>query len=137
MKPLVTVLIISILICGIPSLAKSAKKKNPPALIVKLELLVEKPFDYDKKNIITEGCLTTGFENVGIYFNDKDCMASEAKHGLWVSLPKNSDLLFYYPKEKTYRVKLSATMNAKNKGHMGMWQGTLERVNIITSKELK
>lgn len=130
-------ILVSLLVLSFFSDSAFAKKIKNKAEIVEVKLidLIKDPAKFDGKEIITKGCFVNEFEKVILSVDAKNCV-SFPPNGLWVDIPKSSDIHSKYFGEKKYKVTISGIVNSKNKGHMGAWAGALEKVNVLSFEEV-
>lgn len=91
--------------------------------------LLDNPKKYNKKMIKLQGFLHVEFEDHSLYRNEKEFKDDKYRKGIWVGGWKLKNLLPYSEKY----VSITGKFDSENKGHMGMFQGSID-VDIITSK---
>lgn len=91
--------------------------------------LISDPKAYDQKKVRVVGYVTLQFEGSGIYSSQRDMEQSATKMGLWLSLSHDQ---FVAKKEFTKKkCVVEAHFSSRNKGHLGLWGGGLERVTKL------
>ncbi len=88
--------------------------------------LISNPDDYHGKVVVITGFLSLDFEGSGIYLHQDDYEYGITKNGLWCVI----DLEKYRASDHSY-VGIEGVFNAKAKGHLGMWSGTIENVKRV------
>src|SRR5436190_13567225 len=104
---------------GLPLLAAEA-------LDVSIIQLIAHPNDYDSKVVRLTGFVRLEFEGTGVYLHEDDCRYHITKNGLWL---KVSDEIMKNKREFNLKyVLLEGTFNAEDRGHMGAWNGSIEKI---------
>ena len=104
---------------GLPLLAAEA-------LDVSIIQLIAHPNDYDSKVVRLTGFVRLEFEGTGVYLHEDDCRYHITKNGLWL---KVSDEIMKNKREFNLKyVLLEGTFNAEDRGHMGAWNGSSEKI---------
>jgi len=88
--------------------------------------LISNPEKYHNKKIIITGYLSLEFEGTAVYLHKDDFTHLITKNGLWF----NGSMTKYKKYEKKY-VSIEGVFNKNHKGHMNLWQGTIEKINRI------
>lgn len=95
---------------------------------VSLVKLIANPEKYDGKRIQAIGYLHLEFEGNAIYLHEEDFKHSMSENSFWVNfsskLTKEQDLKKFSDKY----VIIIGTFKANEKGHMGMFGGTLDNI---------
>jgi hypothetical protein len=90
--------------------------------------LIATPEKYHGKKIQIIGYLHLEFEGDAIFLNKDDCLHTITTNGLWVNfsekLSKETNLQDY---NDNYVIILG-TFNQDSKGHMGLWNATMDNI---------
>lgn len=118
-----------LLILSIVLLIRTYGKDRPDYVSI-IELVVNGA-KYDGKEVFVRGFLTVKFESTGLYLTRECAENGLTKNGLWVrfssTLENQTNILKF---NKKY-VSLKGTFNAKNRGHMELWSGTIDEISKI------
>jgi len=93
---------------------------------VSIVQLIANSEKYHGKKVIITGYLNLEFEGNGIYLHKDDYLNSVYKNGLWC----NINIVKYEKFNKKY-VVIEGVFNANNKGHMGLWSGSIEKITRV------
>ena len=104
----------------------SARGQQQP-LDVSIIQLIARPQDYDGKFVRLIGFVNLEFEGTVICLHEEDCRHSIMNNCLWLDatdeiLRKRSD---YHRKY----VLIEGIFSAKDKGHLGAYQGSIQRIS--------
>lgn len=95
--------------------------------------LISNPDKYHNKHIRLVAFLNIEFEGNALYLHQEDYKNDIYSNGIWLSVnEENKTLIKKNDLNKRY-VLIEGVFNKENKGHMGMWQGSLEKVTRIIS----
>jgi hypothetical protein len=92
---------------------------------VSLVELIVNPVVFHGKRVRVQGFLNLEFEGKAIYLHKEDNDYSITNNGLWVNV--SGEGVFSSCKSGSY-VLLEGTFDAIEKGHMGAWSGSLDKV---------
>jgi hypothetical protein len=95
-------------------------------LSVSLIQLIANPEDYDGKVVRVIGFVKLEFEGNAIYLHQDDYKHSITRNGLWLDVTDD-----VRKKQKDYDQKyvlLEGTFSAKERGHMGLWSGSIQKL---------
>jgi hypothetical protein len=95
-------------------------------LDVSLVRLIANPEDYDGKIVRVIGFVRLEFEGDAIYLHQDDCRHGIPKNGLWIDVTDE-----VRKKRKDYDQKyvlLEGTFSAKDRGHFGLWSGSIQKI---------
>ena len=94
---------------------------------VSLVQLIANPNDYHGKFVRVIGFVKLEFESNSVYLHQDDYKHQIFKNGLWIDVTdeirKKKDEF-----DQKYLL-LEGTFNAKKKGHMGAWSGSIEKIS--------
>lgn len=93
---------------------------------VSIVQLIANPAEYNGKKVIITGFLNMEFEGNGIYLHKDDYLNSVYKNGFWC----NIDIVEYAKFNKKYIV-IEGIFDAKKKGHLGLWSGTIMDISRV------
>ncbi|MCP4268263.1 MAG: hypothetical protein GY777_22265 [Candidatus Brocadiaceae bacterium] len=113
-------LIIAILLISSVSFAKSELN------YISIINLIGSPEKYDGKPVRFTGFLFLEFEGNAIYLHKSDKDNHIYKNGLWFELSKKE-----YLKYHNKYVTIEGVFNAKDKGHLGLWSGSIQKVTRV------
>jgi hypothetical protein len=91
---------------------------------VSLVQLIANPKDYDGKFVRVIGFVR--LEGNAIYLHQEDYKHGLTRNGLWIDV--SDDLRKRRSEFDQKYVLVEGTFNAKDKGHLGMWSGTVEKI---------
>ena len=107
------------------SFCPSVDCANP--LDVSLVQLIAHPKDYHDKVIRVVGFVRLAFEDNAIYLHQDDYTHGIALNGLWLDI---TDEIYMKKSEFDQKyVLLAGTFHAKEKGHMGLWNGSIQKIS--------
>ena len=104
----------------------SVSQPSHAAESVSLIQLIANPNDYDGKFVSVIGFVSLEFEGKAVYLHQDDYKHGIWKNGLWIDV--TDDIL---RKRRTFDQKyvlVEGMFNAKGKGHLGLWSGTIETI---------
>jgi hypothetical protein len=128
MKKLVLILAVVL------SAAGSAIAQGNSPVDVSIIQLISTPERYDQKLVRVSGFLWLEFEGNALYLHKEDKEHMLFKNGLWINVEGDqSDIAHGLSGEY---VIVEAMFDAKSKGHLGLWSGTLKRVKRIAGLKL-
>ena len=93
-------------------------------LNVSLVQLIANPKDYDGKFVRVIGFVSLEFEGNGIYLHEEDYKHGLTLNGLWLDITGEKNPTEF---DRKY-VLVEGTFNAKWKGHMGLWSGSIQQI---------
>lgn len=100
---------------------------------VSLIQLIGDPSKYDGKMLKVEGVVNVGFENNGLYISKEHWKNHLCSFAIWI------DLNAEFAKSRKWMngryVSLEGTFHAKERGHMGLYMGTLSEITGFTLRE--
>jgi len=94
----------------------------PPITAVSIIQLISKPEAYDGKRVSITGFVRFEFEGNSIYLHEEDYRNGLYKNGMWLSMEERKELNNRY-------ALIEGSFNAGNKGHLGLWSGSIENVS--------
>jgi hypothetical protein len=100
--------------------------KCGPATQVSLVNLIANPEKYDGKRVSVKGFLALEFEGNALYLHKEDFDNRLYKNGLWYA----GETLESKKYDRKY-VNIEGTFSAAERGHMGLWSGTLKDVDRL------
>ena len=86
--------------------------------------LLAQPEKYHGKFIRVQGFLRLEFEGNALYLHREDYAHGLTNNGVWVDMllsPEHMKLNMHY-------VLIEGVFNAKDRGHLGLWSGTIEKI---------
>lgn len=97
---------------------------------VSLYELIARPAEFDRKRVRVIGFAHFEFEGDGLYAHREDWQQSVSRNGVWLNPPNEAanSLSNHY-------VLVEGRFEARSRGHMGMWSGTIDSVTRIESWE--
>ncbi|MTW11610.1 hypothetical protein GM658_13475 [Pseudoduganella eburnea] len=122
-----------VLIVGLFCLCTSAKSSELSD--VSMVQLISNPQQYDGKPIRLIAFLNLEFEGNALYLHREDFDKSILSNAVWISLD-DQQLRASRKLSKGY-VLVEGIFNAKDRGHFGMFSGSIERVTRLQSWERK
>ena len=111
------------------ALAVTSCVQSPRPVDVSLVNLISTPDRYDGKLVLVSGFLHLEFEGDGLYLYQDDFTHSQTKNGLWISFAANTATAAKAFSDSY--VVVVGTFHSKNKGHMGLWSGSISDVSRI------
>jgi hypothetical protein len=96
---------------------------------VSLINLIATPERYHNRKVYVEGFLHLGFEDNGLYLNEKDCKYLITQNALWVEVSREQAKQFGKAQDKYVVIK--GTFNSIHKGHRDSWSGSIENVLLV------
>ncbi|MGZ4976197.1 MAG: hypothetical protein ACXV8O_03505 [Methylobacter sp.] len=103
-------------------------------LHVSMIQLIANPDEYQGKVIRFIGFLKLAFEGNVIYVHREDYERAIIPNGVWVDIGK--EMYKSSRKLSGHYVIVEGQFNAKDKGHMGMWSGTVTAVQRLDRWEM-
>jgi len=98
-------------------------------LDVSLVQLIANPKDYDGKIVRVIGFVKLEFEGNAIYLHQDDYKYGISKNGLWIDVTEEIRKRSTEFDQKY--VMLEGMFNAKWKGHMGHWSGSIQKISAL------
>jgi hypothetical protein len=95
-------------------------------LDVSMIQLIANAKDYDGKVVRVIGFMRLESEGNGIYLHQDDYKHSNYKNGLWIDVSEDMDKRSAELDQKY--VLVEGTFDAKMKGHMGLWSGSIQKI---------
>ena len=95
-------------------------------LDVSLVQLIANPKDYDGKVVRMIGYVRLEFEGNAIYLHQDDYKHGITKNGLWIDV--TDDMRKRQADIDQKYVLLEGTFNARDRGHMGLWTGSVQKI---------
>ena len=89
---------------------------------VSIVQLIANPAAYDGKVVQVFGFVRFEFEGSAVYLHQDDYRHSLYKNGLWLSMKEQKEL------DQNYAL-IEGVFNARNRGHLGLWSGSIEKVS--------
>jgi hypothetical protein len=86
--------------------------------------LVTNPEKHHGKVIRVIGFLHLGFEANGLYLHREDFTQALTHNGVWV----DTTGVATQPQINDRYARLTGTFDAKNRGHLGMWSGSIKNI---------
>lgn len=96
---------------------------------VSLIQLIANPEEYHGKFIRVIGVGNLEFEGNAVYVNKDDYKYNVFKNGVWIEFGENSLKYEDAVKYNGKYVIIEGIFNSEEKGHFGMWSGTIEKIN--------
>ena len=93
-----------------------------PEWISIIQVLAD-PVKFHGKTIIVQGYATIEFEGTAVYLNELDAKNGLTMNGLWLQTPVEP-----FAESHQRYVLVKGTFNANNRGHLGMYSGTIEKI---------
>ena len=81
------------------------------------------PVKFHGKTIIVQGYATIEFEGTAVYLNELDAKNGLTMNGVWLQTPVEP-----FAESHQRYVLVKGTFNANNRGHFGMYSGTIEKI---------
>ena len=94
---------------------------------VSLVQLIANPKDYDGKIVRVIGFVKLEFEGDAIYLHQDDYKHNIHKNGLWIDV--TDDIRKKRAGLDQKYVLIEGTFNAKMRGHMGLWSGSIQKIS--------
>jgi len=94
--------------------------------LISMVQLLAKPQEFNGKRLQVIGFIHLEFEGNAVYLSQEDFQHGIDKNGLWLSISE-TELNDLEKINNSYAV-VEGTFNAKNKGHVGMWSGSIENI---------
>lgn len=114
---------VALFLLGIWSKTNAAEQP----VTVSLVQLIANPEDYDSKFVRVIGFVRLEFEGDAIYLHRDDYMHGLTQNGLWIDV--TDDIRSRRAEFDEKYVLIEGTFNAKEKGHLGLWSGTIEKAS--------
>jgi hypothetical protein len=105
-------------------------KPNSDAIIVPLVGVLARPTDYDGRLIRVVGVIRVEFEGNSLYLTKEHYLNRIHDNAIWVSLDR-SQMSQMNGLSGRY-ASVEGIFNSKVKGHFGGYQGSLEKINLVT-----
>ena len=83
--------------------------------------LISNPSAYNGKLIRVFGFARFEFEGTALYLHEEDYKQMLTRNGVWLSMAEKKEL------DRKYAL-IEGVFNANNRGHLGLWSGSLEKV---------
>jgi hypothetical protein len=96
-------------------------------LDVSLIQLIASPKDYDGKVVRVIGFVRLEFEGNAIYLHQDDYKHGITKNGLWIDV--TDDMRKKQAEIDQKYVLIEGTFIAKFTGHMGLWNGSIQKIS--------
>jgi hypothetical protein len=108
--------------------AANPARTEEPADVSMIQLIAT-PSRYQGKLVRLIAFLRVEFEGNALYFHQDDYVQGITKNGLWIVMP---DQLIAKSKalDQGY-VIVVGTFDAKNKGHKGLWSGSISKIHHL------
>lgn len=104
------------------SLCAVAETSEPVSIIQ----LITNPAQFHGKKVIVSGFLNIEFEGTAIYLHRDDYAYAQYSNGLWCTM--NETL---YRKFNRRYVIMEGVFNKDMKGHLGLWSGSIEKIDRV------
>lgn len=119
---LITAILGILATCGLSLAADQAPVEDVP--LVRLVVIPEK---YQGKKVWVIGFVNLEFEGNAIYPHKEDFEASLLGNGIWLDVPTRLNQQERGARSGHYCL-IEGTFDAKSKGHMGLFSGTLKNI---------
>ena len=93
-------------------------------LFISLIQVVQSPQQFDGQPIRVIGVANVQYEATGLFISESDLQNSVTKNGVWISIPSSDANRKLHGKF----VLVEGTFDAGNRGHLGMWAGSIKDV---------
>src|SRR5438876_10449172 len=93
---------------------------------VSLVQLIANPKDHDGQIVRVIGFVRLEFEGNAIYLHQDDYKHGITKNGLWIDV--TDDMRKRQADIDQKYVLLEGTFNARDRGHMGLWTGSVQKI---------
>lgn len=122
-----------IFITGIITLLLTTVLMAESSQFMPLKKIIEKPESFNLKVIQTSGKINIDFENQELSVSFCETAPSKIKRGIWIDTSKIN--LKKFGSLSHVNAKVKGVFKAKEKGHMGLYSGTLvlEDLEILRS----
>lgn len=100
---------------------------------VSLVELIANPKDYDGKMVRVIGFVRLEFEGNSIYLHQDDYKHDITKNGLWIDA--TDDMRKRQARFDQKYVLIEGTFDAKMKGHMGLWSGSIVKITRCEARK--
>ena len=101
------------------NIGMTAPLQNPEE--VSMIQLISNPAAYNGKLVRVIGFVRFEFEGNALYLHEEDYKQMLTRNGAWLSMPEKKEL------DRKYAL-IEGVFNAGNRGHLGLWSGSLEKV---------
>lgn len=91
--------------------------------------LISTPERYERKVVRLIAFLRIEFEGHALYMHREDYEQGITRNGIWIELPSQS-VARSKPLDQSYIIAVG-TFDSTNKGHMGLWSGSLSHVSRL------
>jgi hypothetical protein len=102
------------------SVGFSAPLQSPEQ--VSMIQLISNPTAYHGKLVQVIGFVRFEFEGNALYLHEEDYKQMLTRNGVWLSMAEKREL------DQKYAL-IEGVFNASNRGHLGLWSGSIERVS--------
>ena len=109
-----------------PNLSKVPEQMRPPEQMPLVRLVVS-PEKYHGKRVRVIGFVRLEFEGNAVYVHKEDYQHALIGNGLWINGP-NLESQGQKNRNMKYCI-IEGTFDANNKGHMGLWSGSLKSIS--------
>ncbi len=96
--------------------------------------LLANPDAYQGKKIAVSGFLHLEFEGDAIYLHEDDSKNQIYKNGFWVSC--KPEIAKKFNEASDGYVMIVGRFSTKTKGHLGLWSGTIEKIERVILRPL-
>ena len=93
--------------------------------------LIANPEKYNNQHVRVIGYLNLEFEGNGLYLHKEDYERAIEKNGLWIDMPRDSLNSPDIKRCKLNYVLIEGTFDSEDKGHKGMWSGSLKDIKRL------
>jgi hypothetical protein len=111
---------------GLPSGASAAEPIN-----VSMIQLIADPQRFDGQNIRVIGFMRLEFEGNAVYLHREDYERAVLQNGVWIEL--TDPQIKTSAKLNNGYVIIEGTFSAKERGHLGIWSGSIQKVSRLGS----
>jgi hypothetical protein len=108
------------------ALSTSPLAEEPRDMAVSLIQLIANPVSCDGKRVLLTGYVVLEFENTAVYLHESDATYGIARNGLWLEVPLGGES--HRARFHQQYVLIEGTFNARRRGHLGLFSGTLENI---------
>jgi len=109
--------------------------KDTTKVIVSFQALISRPEKYTGKAISVIGYLNIEFEGNALYINQKDCGLKNYRNALWLDISRGDMHKKTYQDANNKYVTIEGTFNLKNKGHLGVFSGTIDKITKVVIRQ--
>jgi hypothetical protein len=122
----VPVLIFAVGFVVVVALSASSHADEPRDMSVSLIQLIANPASFDGKRVLLTGYVVLESENTAVYLHESDARYGIARSGLWLAMPLGGES--HRARFHQRYVLIEGTFNARRRGHLELFSGTLEDV---------